>query len=70
MYNSVLSDLREQTRWVALFHCKDSDSEDCLCENNGIHWKEERVVIWWLLAEDKHAKLRLKNHQVAAYMVI
>ena len=25
-YNSVLKDLREQTRWVALFHCKDRDS--------------------------------------------
>ena len=24
-YNSVLKDLREQTRWVALFHCKDCD---------------------------------------------
>ena len=30
-YNSVLKDLREQTRWVALFHCEDRDSyEDCL----------------------------------------
>ena len=30
-YNSVLTDLRGQTRWVALFHCKDRDSfEDCL----------------------------------------
>ena len=25
-YNSVLKDLREQTRWVCLFHCKDRDS--------------------------------------------
>ena len=34
-YNSVLTDLREQTRWVALFHCKDRDSfEDCLREND------------------------------------
>ena len=30
-YNSVLKDLREQTRWVCLCHCKDRDSfEDCL----------------------------------------
>ena len=36
-YNSVLKDLREQTRWVALFHCKDRDSfEDCLRENDVI----------------------------------
>ena len=36
-YNSVLKDLREQTRWVCLFHCKDRDSfEDCLRENDAI----------------------------------
>jgi len=23
-YNTVCKDLREQTKWVALFHCKDS----------------------------------------------
>ena len=34
-YTSVLTDLREQTRWVALFHCKDRDSfEECLREND------------------------------------
>ena len=44
-YNSALKDLREQTRWVALFHCKDRDSfEDWLRENDVIpfdksgHW--------------------------------
>ena len=32
-YNNVLKDLRDQTRWVCLFHCKDKDSfEDCLRE--------------------------------------
>ena len=25
-YNSILKDLREQTRWTALFHTKDRDS--------------------------------------------
>ena len=25
-YNSVLKDLREQTKWIAVFHCKDRDS--------------------------------------------
>ena len=30
-YNAVLKDLRGQTRWVAMFHCKDRDSfEDAL----------------------------------------
>ena len=45
-YNSVLKDLREQTRWVAMFHCKDRDSfEDALRENDVIPSCEERAAI-------------------------
>ena len=34
-YNSVLTDLHEQARWVAIFHCKDRDSfNECLREND------------------------------------
>ena len=34
-YNSVLNDLREQTRLVCFFHCKVRDSfEDCLRESD------------------------------------
>lgn len=69
-YNSVLKDLREQTRWVALFHCKDRDSfEDCLRENDVIPTREERGEVRKLLAETKHAKLLLKTDQPAAYQV-
>ena len=51
-YNSVLKDLREQTRWVALFHCKDRDSyEDCLRENDVISTREERALVRQQLAE-------------------
>ena len=42
-YNAVLKDLREQTRWVCLFHCKDRDSfEDCLRENDVIPTRDSR----------------------------
>ena len=69
-YNSVLQDLREQTRWVALFHCKDRDSfEDCLRENDVIPTREERLYVRKKLNETKHAKLLLKTGQPAAYMV-
>ena len=45
-YNSVLKDLREQMRWVALFHCKDRDSfEDCLRENDVISTREQRALV-------------------------
>ena len=70
-YNSVLKDLREQTRWVALFHCKDRDSfEDCLWENDVIPTREQRALVRQQLAERKHAKLLLKTDQPAAYIVV
>ena len=70
-YNSVLKDLRDQTCWVALFHCKDRDSfEDCLRENDVIPSQEERAVVHQQLAETKHAKLLLKIDQPTAYKVL
>ena len=69
-YNSGLKDLREQTRWVCLFHCKDRDSfEDCLRENDVIPTREQRALVMKRLSETKHAKLLLKTDQPSAYMV-
>ena len=63
--------MREQTRWVALFHCKDRNSfEDCLQENDVIPTREQRALVWKQLAERKHAKLLLKKDQPAAYIVV
>ena len=70
-YNAVLKDLREQTHWVAMFHCKDRDSfEDALCENDVTPSREERAAVRQLLAETQHAKLVLKTDQPAAYHVL
>lgn len=70
-YNSVLKDLREQTQWVALFHCKDRDSfEECLRENDVIATREERNAVRRKLAGKKHAKLLLKTAQPAAYHLL
>ena len=45
-YNSVLKDLREQTKWIAVFHCKDRDSfDDCLRENDIVPTREERAAL-------------------------
>ena len=69
-YNFVLKAFREQTRWVALFHCKDRDSfEDCLRENDVTSTREQRALVRQQLAETKHTKLLLKTDQPAAYMV-
>ena len=69
-YNSVLKDLREQTQWVALFHCKDRDSfEDCLRENDVVP-QEERVNIRKQLASKKHSLLVLNTNQPAKYKVL
>ena len=70
-YNSVLKDLREQARWVSLFHCKDRDSfEDCLRENDVIPSREQRALVRQQLAETKHAKLLLKTDQPVGYTVL
>ena len=61
-YNAVLKDLLEQTRWVAMFHCKDRDSfKDALSENDVIPSHEERTAVRQLLAEIRHGKLLLKT---------
>ena len=68
--NSVLKDLREQTRWVALFHAKDRDSfEDCLRENDVISTREQRASVRQKLAETKHAVLVLKINQPLIWFV-
>ena len=70
-YNSVLKDLREQTQWLALFHCKDRDSfEDCLKENDVIPTREERLAIKKQLSNTKHSKLLLKTTQPSCYKII
>ena len=70
-YNSVLKDLREQTQWVALFHCKDRDSfDECLQENDVIATREDRSSVRQKLAGKKHAKLLLKTAQPAAYHLL
>ena len=70
-YNSVLKDLRDQARWVCLFHCKDRDSfEDCLRENGFIPTREQRALVRQQLAEKKHAKLLLKTYQSVCYTVL
>ena len=70
-YNAVLKDLREQIRWVAMFHCKDQDSvKDALCENDVIPSHEEKTAVRQLLAETRHGKLLLKTDQPAEYHVL
>ena len=70
-YNSVLKNLRVQTRWGCSFHCKDGDSfEDCLRENDLIPSREQRVMVRQQLAETKHAKLLLKTDQPVCYTVL
>lgn len=70
-YNSVLKDLREQTRWVALFHMKDSYSfHDCLRENDVIRSPEEVANVRNQLAETKHSVLLLKTDSPSEYVIL
>ena len=62
-YNAVRKDLREQTKWVALFHCKDRFSFADALDENDVVPLELRPVLRARLAERKHAKLVLKTDQ-------
>lgn len=67
-YNSVLKDLREQTKWLCMFYTKDRDSfENCLRENDVIPTLEERQRIKEELKKKKHRKLILKTDQPTGY---
>lgn len=70
-YNSVLTDLREQIKWMALFYCKDRDSfEEALRENDVIPSLEERKRMRDLLAKNKHSKLILITEQPTSYKFV
>jgi len=70
-YNAVCKDLREheQTKWVALFHCKDRFSFVDVLDENDVVPCELRTSLRTRLAEYKHAKLLLKTDQPAAYVI-
>lgn len=59
-YNSILKGLREQTRWVVLFHCKDCDYLDEYLWENEVMPPEEQGIVQQQLAQTRHAKLLLK----------
>jgi len=68
-YNAVCKDLREQTKWVALFHCKDRFSFADALDENDVVPHELRTMLRTRLAERKHAKLLLKTDQPTAYVI-
>ena len=69
-YNSVLKDLREQTKWICIFYTKDRDSFDnCLRENDVVPTLEERQRIKEELKKKKHRKLILKTDQPTDYWI-
>ena len=70
-YNAVVTDVRRNTKWVALFHCKDRDSfEYCLQENDVIHDRDEVKQVKKQLHDIKHAKLLLFTEQPSCYKII
>ena len=61
-YNSVLTDFREQIRWLVMFKCKDKDTfDECLKENDVIETKEEKEFIRKKLKEKPYTKLIICN---------
>ena len=70
-YNSILTDFREQTRWVAMFKCKDKDNfDECLRENYVIKTKAEKEEVRKMLDENRYSKLILCTDYPSFYKVI
>jgi len=69
-YNAVCKDVREQTKWVALFHCKDRFSFADALDENDIVPHELRSSLRTHLAETKHSKLVLNTDQPTAYVIV
>ena len=68
-YNSVLKDLRKQTRWSPSSTVKIVTHSKILREKSVIPTREERLDVRKKLAETKYAKLLLKTDQPATHMV-
>ena len=68
-YNAVCNDLGEQTKWVALFHCKDRFSFAEALDENDVVPLELRPVLRATLAQRRHAKLLLKRDQPVSYTI-
>jgi len=68
-YNTVCKDLREQTKWVALFHCKERLSFTDALDENDVVPHELRNSLHTSLAEAKHTKLVLKTDRPSAYAI-
>ena len=66
-YNAAGKDLREQTKWVALFHCKGRHSFADALDENDVVPRELHTSLRTRLAECKHAKLVLKTDPPTAY---
>ena len=67
-YNSVLTDFREQIKWMALFYCKDRDSFDEALRENDVVPLEKRKEMREKLAKHKHSKLILITEQPTEFL--
>jgi len=68
-YNTVCKDLREKTKWVALFHCKDRLSFTDALDENDVVPHELRNSLRTSLADAKHTNHVLKTDQPSAYAI-
>jgi hypothetical protein len=70
-YNSILTDIRTQTKWIALFYCKDKDSfDEALKANYVIQDPDEQKRMRVQLEKHKHSKLILITEQPISYFFI
>ena len=70
-YNAILTDVRQQIKWLALFYCKDRVGfEVALRDNDVVPSLEERREMRQLLSKYKHSKLILIAEQPTSYHLL
>lgn len=66
-YNAVSTDVREQTKWVVLYYCKDRDTfRDCLRENDVVPTCEHNDIND-TLSRIKYSKLFIRTEHPVSY---
>jgi len=69
-WNSVCTDVRENTQWVAAFACKDRDSFEEVLRDNDVVPPSEKAGVKEMLAKHPHARLLIRTAWPECYQVL
>lgn len=68
-WNSVCTDVRENTQWVAVFACKDRDTFEEILRDNDVVPQPEKEAIKKQLVRHPHSRLLIRTAWPPCYLV-